>query len=371
MNKLRVAFVGCGGIAEHYLKIYRDLPWVEMACCMDTDLARAERAVERLAEGTLSKPPARATDDFNEALEDDVNVVVINTPNHLHCEQALAAFAANKHLLMQKPLAASLEEARMIVIAAARAQKRGVLSGLYMSYLEQPLMHDLRAMVEDGWFGQVVSLSGRLMHRGGLRIAEQLKQGQTNWRASLAQTGGGCFIQHAVHYIHLFEWIAQAQVTRVMAMASNLVCPGIEGEVLASALFELDNGAQATLETSWATAGEALSVRGTLGTAEYVNNQTLWLESSQGAYEGHVVRYAETEANDTPGAPASAAAMQQRTIHAPRLDDLNNPFNQHLQFLEAVREGRPPFVPIATGLHDLNVVQAVYESARSGQAVML
>ena len=371
MNKLRVAFVGCGGIAEHYLKIYRDLPWVEMACCMDADLTRAERAAERLADGTLSKPPVRATDDFNEALQDDIDVVVINTPNHLHCEQALAAFAANKHLLMQKPLAASLEEARMIVVAAARAQKRGILSGLYMSYLEQPLMHDLRAMAAAGWFGQIVSLSGRLMHRGGLLISEQLKAGQPNWRASLAQTGGGCFIQHAVHYIHLFEWITGARITRVMAMAHNLACPGIEGEDRASALFELDNGAHATLETGWTTAGEALSVRGTCGTAEYVNNQTLWLESSQGAYEGHVVRYAATESDFIPGGPSAANPMQQRTVYAPRLDDLNNPFNQHLQFLEAVRDQRAPFVPIATGLNDLHIVNAAYESARTGQAINL
>jgi len=232
-------------------------------------------------------------------------------------------------------------------------------------------MHDLRDMVAAGWFGQIVSLSGRLMHRGGLRISEQLQEGQTNWRASLAQTGGGCFIQHAVHYIHLFEWITDARVMRVMAMARNLACPGIEGEDLACALFELSNGAQATLETSWATAGEALSVRGTLGTAEYLNNQTLWLESSQGTYEGHVVRYAAGETNYLPGAPAAATTTQQRTLHAPRLDDLNNPFNQHLQFLEAVRDQRPPLVPIAVGLNDLHIVDAVYKSAKTGQAISI
>ena len=73
----------------------------------------------------------------------------------------------------------------------------------------------------------------------------------------------------------------------------------------------------------------------------------------------------------TPGAPAATTPAQQRTVYAPRLDDLNNPFNQHLQFLTAVSDGRAPFVPIATGLNDLHIVQAVYESARTGQAVAL
>jgi predicted dehydrogenase len=62
---------------------------------------------------------------------------------------------------------------------------------------------------------------------------------------------------------------------------------------------------------------------------------------------------------------------QKRTIHTPRLDDLNNPFNQHLQFLKAIRAGRPPLVPLAAGLHDLNVVRAVYESARTNQVINL
>ena len=196
-------------------------------------------------------------------------------------------------------------------------------------------------------------------------------EGRDNWRASVTQTGGGCFIQLGVHYVHLFQWLTQARVVRVMAMAQNRACPGIEGEDIACALLEFSNGALATLEVAWNTTGEALAIRGTRGTAEYLNNQTLWLDSSHGAYEGHVVRYAASENDITPGAPGSARAAQQRTIHAPRLDDLKNPFNQHLQFLTAVRDNREPFVSLASGMQDLNIVHAVYESARTGQAVEL
>ena len=235
MKKLRVAFVGCGGIAEHYLKVYRDLEWIELVCCVDADYDRAARAAEMLGQGVWLKPDAIATTEFGEALEDDIDLVVINTPNHLHREQALATLAANKHLLLQKPVAGTLEDARSIVIAANRAQQRGVISGLYLSYFDQPLMHDLRLMIEAGWFGDIVHLSARLMHRGGLVIAQQLAKGQTNWRASVEQTGGGCFIQLAVHYIHLFQWMTGARVTRVMAMAKNLASPGIEGEDIACA----------------------------------------------------------------------------------------------------------------------------------------
>ena len=70
-------------------------------------------------------------------------------------------------------------------------------------------------------------------------------------------------------------------------------------------------------------------------------------------------------------APGTAATQEISEVIAPALSDVTNPFNQHLMFLEAVRDGREPFVSIASGAEDLRVVQAVYESARSGQAVKI
>lgn len=364
-EKLRAAFVGCGGIAEHYLSVYRELPWVELVACVDTDLSRAERAAQQTGAQAVASTALAA------ALTDDINVVVINTPNHLHLEQTLAALDAGKHVLLQKPVAAQLAEAEAIAQATAQAAQRGLSSGLYLSYFDQPLMHDLRALNVAGWFGEITHLYARLMHRGGLAVSRQLQQGQTNWRASLAQTGGGCFIQLAVHYVHLFKWMLNAQVTRVMAMAKNLHCPGIEGEDLACAILEFSNGALATLDMAWNTAGEQLSLHGTRGTVEYIGNRTLVLDSDAGAFRGHVIEYSGTSASQSPAAPGAAVTQQTQTIIAPPLGDAQNPFNQHRLFLEAVRAGQPAPVSIASGVDDLRVVQAVYESARTGQAVNL
>lgn len=362
-DKLRAAFVGCGGIAEHYLSVYRDLPWVELVACVDTDLSRATRAAAQ------ADAQAVASTELAAALTGNVDVVVINTPNHLHLEQTLAALDAGKHVLLQKPVAAQLADAEAIAAAAEQAAQRGLISGLYLSYFDQPLMHDLRTMNAAGWFGDITHLYARLMHRGGLAVSRQLQQGQSNWRASLAQTGGGCFIQLAVHYVHLFKWMLNAQVTRVMAMAKNLHCPGIEGEDLACAILEFSNGALATLDMAWNTAGEQLSLHGTRGTVEYIGNQTLVLDSDAGAFRGHVIEYSGTSASQSPAAPGAAVTQQTQTISAPPLGKAENPFNQHRLFLEAVRAGQPAPVSIASGVADLRVVQAVYESARTGRAV--
>ncbi len=370
-EKLRAAFIGCGGIAEHYLNVYRTLDWVELVVCMDAEITRATHAASLLADLQSTKRQPRATSALNDALAGDVDVVVINTPNHLHREQTVAALAAGKHVLLQKPVAANLADAEAIAEAAAQAAQRGLISGLYLSYFDQPLMHDLRAMVEQGWFGEIVHLYARLMHRGGLAVSKQVLSGQANWRALLAQTGGGCFIQLAVHYVHLFKWLLNARITRVMAMAKNLHCPGIEGEDLACALLEFSNGALATLDMAWNTAGEQLSLHGTRGTIEYIGNQTLILDSDAGAFAGYVVNYAGKSTSQTPGAPGAAASQQVQTVIAPPLGDASNPFNQHRQFLEAVRAERPAPVSIPSGVDDLRVVQAVYASAQSGKAIEL
>jgi predicted dehydrogenase len=365
MNRLRIAFVGCGGIGDHYLDVYRDLDFVEVVTCIDVNADRAARAASILGNGVS---PSR---DFANALGGNIDAVVINTPNYLHREQAIAALEADKHVLLQKPVAAKLSDAEAIAAAAQRARQRGVISGLYLSYFDQPLMHDLREMVHSGWFGKVAHLYARLMHRGGLAISQQVLKGEPNWRASLEQTGGGCFIQLAVHYVHLFKWMMDARVSRVVAMAKNQYCPGIEGEDIACAILEFSSGALATIDVAWNTAGEQLSIHGTRGTCEYIGNRTLMLDSQEGDFSGHVVNYTGRSNQASPSAPGAAATQQVTTVLAPHLGDARNPFNQHRMFLEAVRGGREPFVPIESGVDDLRVADAVYESVSTCASVSL
>jgi UDP-N-acetyl-2-amino-2-deoxyglucuronate dehydrogenase len=363
MKKIKIAFVGCGGIGDHYLDVYRDLDFIEVSVCIDVSLERAERASAKLGNG------ARASVSFTDALGGDVDAVLINTPNHLHREQAVTTLEAGKHLLLQKPVAANLIDAEAIVAAAMQAARQGVVSGLYLSYFDQPLMHDLRSMIEQEWFGQITHLYARLMHRGGLTLSKQIREGEPNWRASSSQTGGGCFIQLAVHYVHLFKWMMGATVARVSAMTKHLACPGVEGEDLACALLEFSNGAVATMDMAWNTAGEQLSIHGTRGTCEYIGNRNLLLDSSAGAFRGRTIDYMGVGGQLSPGAPGSAPAQQATTVIAPALGNVNNPFNQHRMFWEAVRDGQPPFVSIESGVDDLRVVEAVYRSAATGRIV--
>jgi predicted dehydrogenase len=277
----------------------------------------------------------------------------------------VAAIEAGKHLLLQKPVAAKLADAEAIAAAAERSTRT---AGLYMSYFDQPLVHDLRDMVCQGWLGDVVHCYARLMHRGGMMWSDEALRGKRTWRGSIEETGGGCFIQLAVHYIHIFEWIAAAKVVRATGFIRNLHCPGLEGEDLAVAILEMDTGAMVTLDTAWCANGEELSVHGTLGRFNYRNNQWLTLASNAGDFGGRVARYSGG-AGLTLAFGGPQGEEQQMEVRPPAFSDIANPLNQHRAFLEAVRDGRPAPVSIASGVRDMRIVQAVYESAASGKAV--
>ena len=355
---LNVAFVGCGDISQRYLAVYRELPWVRVTVCVDTDLQKARQAADLVGGET-----PLATTDFQAALAAEVDAVVINTPNAAHRPQAEAALRAGKHVLLQKPLAANLSDGAAIVRAARESCRT---HGLYMSYFDHPLWHDLRDIVAAGRLGHVVHFYAKLMHRGGMHWSDAALKGQPTWRGSLAATGGGCFIQLAVHYIHLIEWISGVKIVRATGFLRNLHCPGLEGEDLAVALFELQSGAMATIDTAWNSAGELFAVHGTAGTFSYHENRRVVLSSSTGPFSGRVLHYKEGSAA---GSGGSSSEQQETEILPPAMGDVSNPLNQHRLFLEAARDGRPAFVSVASGLHDMRVVMAVYESARTGRAV--
>jgi len=358
MKRLRISVVGCGGITEHYLPVYRDLEWVDVVTCVDVDLARAKKSAAIVS--------ASATRDFAASLDSSVDAVIINTPNHLHAEQAIAALDAGKHVLLQKPMATNVQDGVAIVESATRAIARGQTCGLYMSYFDQPLMHDFKRMIGEGFFGDITHFYGRLMHRGGLALSEEIRSGKQNWRGSIEKTGGGCFIQLGVHFIHLCNWLIDSSVVRATALMKNLHGAGIEGEDIACAVLELSSGALVTLDMAWCAAGDQFSIHGTRGSAEYMANTMLMIGAVEGRFSGRTVVYpAKKESEDK----SSHFKMESRVILAPHLGDSSNPHNQQRQFLEAARDGRGAYVPIAAGLSDMRVVEAVYESARSGRTI--
>jgi glucose-fructose oxidoreductase len=225
-----------------------------------------------------------------------------------------------------------------------------------MNLLDHPLFHDLRSMARRGYLGRIGLVSARLAHRGGLGW----KGGEANWRSSLEKTGGGSFVQLAVHYEHIVRWLLGDRVVRAQAFAKNLACPQLEGDDLALAHLELACGAFADLQTSWCVEEEHISIMGTRGSIHYRDNRWLEFTGEGGPFQGHALRLAgagEREVVDP--------------LLAPEWDDAQNPFNQHRRFIEALRAGSAPDATAEDGREGVRAVEACYRSAREERVIYL
>jgi predicted dehydrogenase len=120
-----------------------------------------------------------------------------------------------------------------------------------------------------------------------------------------------------------------------------------------------------TVDTAWCANGEELSVHGTLGRFTY-RDQKLAIASTAGPFDGRIARY---NGGQVPAFGGPQGEEQQMEVKPPAFADIANPHNQHRLFLEAVRDSRPAPVSIASGLRDMRIVTAVYESAKTGKAV--
>jgi predicted dehydrogenase len=335
---LHVALAGAGGMAKNYRKTYTTLAGVEFTVAIDIDPEQLEAC--------RSMGVKRTSNDFSAALAPDIDVVDISTPNFLHEEQAVAALGAHKHVLLQKPMANSLESGDRILAAAAKS--KGVL-GMYMSSYTNPLVWEIKKILDAGLLGKIQSIRARDAHRGGL----QAQPGERNWRANRDMTGGGSFVQLSIHAINLMQWWLSSKIVEVFAYSDNQYCPNIGGDDVTVAVAKFGSGIFGVFDSGYASDGMTREIFGTDGAARLIRGDSELELHLKRPYASRWINY------DTPD--------KRQVFAAPpaRFDDTDNPFNQQRMFLEALRNGGKPHMSGELGRQDLAVVTAAYRSAES------
>ncbi|MDO8539898.1 MAG: Gfo/Idh/MocA family oxidoreductase [Opitutaceae bacterium] len=343
-HTLRVVIVGCGGFSRDYLSVYGSIPNLQVVACIDADLASAQAMAKALGAETAST-------ELDAAVRASADYAVVSTPNFLHVEQATALLRSGKHVLLQKPMARWLDEARALVEFQREQSRRQM--GLYMSMLDFGLWWELRqAFATEKRLGSVAQVSMRLGHTGGLAWS---KQPNELWRFSREKTGGGAFIMLGVHYIHFLRWLLGLKIKRVLAQTANLHCGRIEGEDICQLQGDLDNGGFVQLSVAWNSHGEHFAIYGTEGSLVYLDNELLRVHSAKPWKTSYFDYERAGQWQSFPG------------VVPPKLDDPANPHNQHRAFAEAIRTGQKPAVDAIEGLWDMQVTGAVYRSAASGR----
>lgn len=334
---INICLVGCGGMAATYRHKYTQIPGARLVLLIDIDEQTAKNAARELE-------VERCSTRFEDALADDIHIVDISTPNHLHAEQAEAALRAGKHILLQKPIAPNVKEA-LAIVAAARAS--GKQAGMFMSLLDNPVYHDMKQIIQLGLLGKITAVHSRGAHNGGLSLTSD------SWRKSLDKTGGGSFIQLESHHINLLQWMLESPIIRVASFSKNVMCPDLEGDDTTAAICEYANGVAGTLESSYCSENSWLiSVYGSQGFIHVTNDFRLELKLNQ-PFAGTTIIYDQPDRVKT-----LAYDFDYNT-----LKNSDNIYDQHAAFVKAIKGGSPVPVTVESGLQDLKVVKAVYKSA--------
>lgn len=258
MQPLRAAIIGCGRIAHRHAAGYLEDPdhWRVVAVC-DSNLDTAQRLADRFGECEVMQ-------DWQAVLQrDDIDAIDICLPHDLHKPVAIASAAAGKHLLIEKPLALDLDEAREIVEAAERA---GIVLSVGHNQRYMPQHHQVKAILEQGILGQL--LVARADLNQDLLIQTEKMGGTHHWLHSQQAAGGGAIISGSVHKLDLMRWLF-GEVARVGSF-QRCVSGKLQGEDVAVTMLEFESGLVAEVVSLYACRharwGEMLIIHGTEGT---------------------------------------------------------------------------------------------------------
>lgn len=234
-KNLKIGLVGVGGTAQvNHIPALMKVEGLELVGLVDRDLEKAQRVAQKFGIPVSGNRIEVLLD------RDDLDAVDICTPNFLHAPMAVAALEAGKHVLCERPLARSGEEAAAMVKAARKADRVLMCA---VQHRFRPDAQLLRKFVDKGDLGDVF-----LAKAGWLR--QKAEWDSDEWRRTKRESGGGVVLDLGFHMLDLALFVlGQPKVESVTASVHR----SRKGEVedSATAFFRLAGGAALTLELTW------------------------------------------------------------------------------------------------------------------------
>lgn len=347
-DKLRFGVVGCGVIGATHADAIASIEEAELSAVCDE--------VEERAQELARKHDVRAYTDLDEMLaREDLDIVNICTPSGLHGAAACAAMRTGRHVLVEKPIEITLPA----IDEMLRVQREnGVKLGVIFQHRFDAASQQVHALVEDGAFGKLCLGTAQLLW---WRSQEYYDSGA--WRGTWALDGGGVLMNQTIHSIDLLLW-TMGPVKSVRAYTDTLA-HRMETEDTAVAALRFRSGALGSIvATTAAYPGVVtrLELMGDAGSAVIENDELtfLHLAREESVAAGDYGNPAQRKERSPGGAVANPAGMG-IAGHAVQIADM----------ISAVREDRPPLVDGRAGRMSVELILAIYESARTGTEVTL
>jgi UDP-N-acetyl-2-amino-2-deoxyglucuronate dehydrogenase len=356
MKSIKFGIVTYGKVARLQAKALEGIEGVELAGVWGRDPAKAKAFAADFG--------ITAFDSIAAMGKAGVDVAVISSPHLIHRGQALEAFAAGMHVLVEKPMAISTADCdAMIAAAKAAGKKLGVISQRRWF----PAVRRVREAIDAGKIGAPILADVVIF---GWR--DEVYYSSDPWRGSWAGEGGGVLVNQAVHQLDLLLWL-MGPVAEVHAYWDNLNHPYIEVEDTAVAILRFKSGALGSILVSNSQRPGVYAKVHIHGK----NGATAGVQTDGGMmFIAGMAGIAEPATNDIWTIPGeeqlpSAWEAEDRALFG-RVDP-NTCFHaiQMADFAAAVRDGREPSVTAADGRATVALFEALYEAGRTGKAVRL
>jgi len=339
-DRLRVAVVGCGVVGTLHIEGYRSLPdRFEVVALCDADLGRAREAAEANA-------VPRVLENFDAVCRlDGLDVIDLCTPPHLHHGQMLRALDAGRHVICEKPLAASLAEVDQVMAAEKRSGRR--LMPIFQ-YRFGNGVQKLRLLVARGVTGRAYLTTVETAWR------RRAAYYAVPWRGKWATELGGTLVSHAIH-AHDLVYYVLGPARSVTAHMATRVNP-TETEDCVTASLEMADGSLCSLAVTTGSTAEISRHRfcfenlsAESNTAPYRNSREPW-----------------TFVGDSPEIDARIAEVLRDFVPEPE-----GFAGQFRRFHDAVASGIELPVTLADARAAIELITALYHAARTRQPVSL
>jgi UDP-N-acetyl-2-amino-2-deoxyglucuronate dehydrogenase len=338
---VRIGILGSGNISDTHARAAAAIPGVEIAAVF----GRTREKAQPLAERSGGVP----YDDLDRFLgHRPMDVVAIGTPSGLHAEHGIAAARRGLHVLVEKPIDIATDRADALIEAAERA---GVKLGVFFQDRLKPAVVRIKRLIDAGRLGTPVLASGHVKW-----YRPPAYYGGSRWRGTRALDGGGALMNQGVHTVdvllHLF-----GPVQRVCARVATRV-HAIEVEDTAVATLEFASGALGIIEAATSIyPGYARRVELTGSEGTLVLDQDRLVRADLRT----PLDTAEIDAPAGAGESATSPVVSDVTPHRRIFED----------FIRAIETNGAPACDGREGRKSVAIVQAIYESARTGQAVIV
>jgi predicted dehydrogenase len=330
---INVGVIGLGRAGEKHALTYHRLPFVNLAAICDQDENRLSFYCRKLE--------TKGYRDYRELLSDrSIDAVSIVMPDTLHLDATRAAIENDKHILLEKPIASTIEDARKI-LDLAEGSKRVFMVAHILRFMAA---HSLaQQSVAQGEIGEIVHVSAR--RNSTLAGAEMYSAHHTDTHIHLM-----------VHDIDYINWITGSRATRVYAKARQLLLKKFNMRDTVLATVEYESGALASIEACWILPGNSpselddrMEIVGT--------NGVLYLD---GICKGLEIVSKER-------------ILRPDTVAWPTVNDVvgGSIFEEITSFINCVSNNKRPLVGAREGFEALTVADAIDRSIREGREIIL